>query len=1022
MQVFASAVLHLTTRLKAVVARRAGAAFALWGEAGIGKTYAAQAILGELTCYSFTFHSTLPLPSILCALPRPAKLPLWAAHSLERLARGEVLETSSTADALAALLGALAPVVLHLEDLHEAPAERAGLVVALAERAKRRRGVALLITSCQEPPQPFEACCLEPLPRAASDGLLEDEVGVPLPLEACAWIFAKAAGNPLYSLEFCRYLARAGFLWNDGGRWHWRNPPKDFLPPTVEALIEQLVMAAKRLEINRYVLETRALLPVEASHDLWLKTARVSPAELQTAIRNLVQQGVFNQRSFTHPLFKEVTLKTLTPERRQHLSRRAINALQDDPEQAALFVEDAALDDARALELFKAAAQQSKDSVRAARLQAQAANHAQGEEKGRLALEAARVLHHVNYPEATWLAELAVATLPKSAEAALLLAEIFALQGRVPEAEVALMNAHNEVSLQKRIHLRALATDHQGVLELWHEFGAETAIAADVAADVATAMIVHGDVSGAFALVKNALAMSCRDSQKSQLKGVLAEISYFQGRFEEAVTLWSERIAYLREVGPLAELTACLKKRAEAFQSLGLLQRKRVDLEEAIRLYSTLGDGQNFAATRTLLGVLLIEEEDFALAEEILLESREVLAHLGSWANLVNCERMLCYLYRQRVLPHGLMLALKYGRAALERTRKLASPPLLVNVLYELSYAETLGGFTQRGLALAEEGLMMSERLGYPQVSIYCRFDRAFALEKLDRLDEALCDYRVCLEEAKACGLEMDAQTIGLELDRIANDARSATRRLAWFEEHGHRRRAKLVLDYFPTLKEAPSLPKADRLPRLEGLGPLRFMNGVETQAVRGRKRNVLLALLLEARVSGRSEVPKLALLDTLYSGDDELKSGSSLKEIVHNLRDALGATMILTTTSGYALGECTSDVEQFLTSLDASLWRGLYLDGLELEESPVRESLYLALHRAAQDLLETDPKEAARVGKLLLEAEPYSVTYLRTYLCALRSLDNHRSLERQYQTAQTRLLEVGETLPPRWQDFLVIP
>jgi hypothetical protein len=123
---------------------------------------------------------------------------------------------------------------------------------------------------------------------------------------------------------------------------------------------------------------------------------------------------------------------------------------------------------------------------------------------------------------------------------------------------------------------------------------------------------------------------------------------------------------------------------------------------------------------------------------------------------------------------------------------------------------------------------------------------------------------------------------------------------------------------------------------------------------------------------------------------------------------------------NGYALGNLKTDVETFLETGNTKLWRGIYLESLTLETSDtVRESIYLALRTRAEVLLETDPNEVTRVGRLLCEADPYDLEALRLTVTGLREGQNHRSLSRFYDQARTRFLEIGEVLPARWQDFL---
>ena len=135
------------------------------------------------------------------------------------------------------------------------------------------------------------------------------------------------------------------------------------------------------------------------------------------------------------------------------------------------------------------------------------------------------------------------------------------------------------------------------------------------------------------------------------------------------------------------------------------------------------------------------------------------------------------------------------------------------------------------------------------------------------------------------------------------------------------------------------------------------------------------------------------------------------------------GSNIIASTEAGYALGGITSDAEVFLETGDTRLWRGEYLEDMNLSgDDTVRETLHLALRSRAEFLLETDPNEAARVGRLLCAADPYDRESLRLTLRALRAADNHKSLKNTYARARIDLLEIGEVLPERWADFLETP
>ena len=217
--------------------------------------------------------------------------------------------------------------------------------------------------------------------------------------------------------------------------------------------------------------------------------------------------------------------------------------------------------------------------------------------------------------------------------------------------------------------------------------------------------------------------------------------------------------------------------------------------------------------------------------------------------------------------------------------------------------------------------------------------------------------------------------------------------------------------------------PEPRAVPQLLVLGTLQVTLEGKTETVRGQKRKELLVALLEARILGRTEETMLELFDKIYPNNSESEAASSLKQTVFMVRSSYGQATITTTANGYALGTIGSDAERFLRDTDTRAWRGAYLQGSNLEPTePVLEVLALALHAKAKTLLESDPSEAARVGRILLETDPYDLPALRLVCEALRALKNHRSLARTYLEARNKLLEVGERLPESWQAFLLDP
>lgn len=228
---------------------------------------------------------------------------------------------------------------------------------------------------------------------------------------------------------------------------------------------------------------------------------------------------------------------------------------------------------------------------------------------------------------------------------------------------------------------------------------------------------------------------------------------------------------------------------------------------------------------------------------------------------------------------------------------------------------------------------------------------------------------------------------------------------------------------YFPELDQSfasPTLSSTTNSPRLDVLGSMQVNIQGKFEGIKGRKRRECLALLVEARLSGHSEVKNLEFFDTLYSDENEHDASNNLRGLIKILRELLGDSAIVTTAGGYALGTLQSDAELFLQTGDTSLWRGVYLEDIDLDHrGTATESLYLLLYSKAKELLESNPKEVARVGKILLEVDPYNQDYLKLCLEALRASSNHKSLKRLYAEAKQRLTEVGEVLPGDWQTFL---
>jgi tetratricopeptide (TPR) repeat protein len=1026
---------QLRSRLQPVLNKRVGLALALWGEAGVGKSYTVRWLLSSLFCRTLSLHASSSFATLSKELPKPKKLASWATRSLERLERGDVLETSAIINALATTLAALAPFVLHLEDIHEAGGERLTFLQQLAHTVQRTKGVGLLVTSRKQPPEPFRSVRLEPLSEQASNELLTHELTAVLPKEASQWIYSKAAGNPLYSLEYLRYLARQGYLWNDGKRWRWRKPESSFMPVTVEALIEQQLAQAKTSRLKGYVLETRAFLPLEVTDDTWTKVARVTRDELQTAIQELQQEGIFRDDAFIHPLYKEVTLQTLKQPRRQHLARRSINALQDAPEQMALYVDDANLDKVQALELLTNAARHARaanKNLQAGHLLAKAVPYADGEEKGKLALEAAKLLDGLDYPRMLELATEASRLLVEPGEALYLKATALGLQGNYEAMQQVVRfipdSSKQEASwLRRYIRLLHLTTKHEELAEFWESQTLRQEQADGTAVySVAWAYIHLGNFSAASALLTRWLSKpDLTPSDAWSLLEAQAAIAFFQGKYQDAEDYFNQAVDLGGKVPPsntfLQDIANVLRNRSVNRLQLGRYRESLPDLQAALKIYSDVGNSIYYAQTLVMTSYLYAELGEVEKTEDVLLEAVDIFNRVAPQPFLSHALSQLSSLYAE--MPNRNYLARKYALEALQTASAVTDAGCLPLAKHALAKVELASGNYAKALELANETFLIATHLDNFEAMLTARVARGLALEKLGQTDDAKQELTLAFEAATQRGMVSEANKFGLELDRLKSDVKRARTRMEWFEERGLMNGVNLAKRYFPELGsqnvEAELLESSPNI-RLNVLGSMQVTVSEKVEAVQGRKRQEFLALLLDARLNGRAEVSRLELFDALYPDKDEMKAVSSLKELVSSLRDRLGANSLTTTATGYALGAVQSDAELFLQTLDTTLWRGLYLEDIALEsQKTVAESLYFSLYSKAREILETNPKEAARVARVLLEYDPYNQDYLRVSLEALRASNNHKSLVRLYTESKERFVEVGETLPEQWQQFL---
>jgi tetratricopeptide (TPR) repeat protein len=1021
---------QIAGRLTGLTLRRAGIAFGLWGEPGIGKTHTALALLRNTPCQSLSVHATQALEMIVRQMPRPKKISIWLERSLERLLHGETLEIDTLVQTLLGLLSAKAPLILQVEDLHEATDERLAFWKQLALAISRTREVGLIATSRAQPPDGFEVIRLEPLNRTASDALLEVEANAILPAEALAWIFRHSRGNPLFTLEFFRSLARRGFVWSDGLHWHWRIPDRDVLPATVEAMVERSISEACNEPTTREALNARAYLEglepnLKLEAGVWAHVSGLEPQILERAEQMLRARGVLNESGFVHPLFREVPVKGLHAKDRRLFATRALEVLPI--EVAAVFIMDAQLGPERSLELLARTAQTSNTPGRWLAL---AVEYSSGQDRSRLALEAARELTSTDLSQAQQLYRVA---LEGNADPTVTLEFITFLAPPQPNEAKALFEALPEEvrtsaqGLVARFQMMAVFNNMAGIIDCWrNELGSSSDLSPDALVHVIQSLLALDRCDDAIRLADQVLTrVDLSPWQRARLMNRKINAYGQSSRYVQALELTNQVLELLASHG-LPGRDVILTDRAMYQTHLGDHRAARADFEEALQLAHALGRTPTEIEIRGALGELHYESGEYALAEEFLLEAFEYQVHRPIQDYLCDTVNALIELYvAWHSRPSSGLLAQKYARLSLEYANALQTPAYLAASRTYAGFVELEYGSPRRALELALEALGV-------EVEEHQYFGRWFPTWLEAKARNKLGDHAqglLLLEQAIAgfgqIGRVVQVNLAGLELDRLRNDVKSARGRLEWFRERGLINAVNQGLRLFPGI--ASNVSEVSPNPRtevqLQVLGPTQVLIAGKPEPVRGGKRKELLALLLEARIAGRSEVSRLDLFDTLYPDTNEAQASTTLASLVFRLRELFGPNIVVSTEAGYALGGITSDAETFLETGETRLWRGQYLEGSDLGgDETVRETLHLALLNRGEFMLETDPNEVVRVGRLLCAADPYDLESLRLTLRALRASDNHKSLKSTYARARTDLLEIGEVLPERWAEFLEMP
>jgi predicted ATPase len=232
------------------------------------------------------------------------------------------------------------PVLMVFEDVHWIDPTSRELLDLTIERI-RRLPVLLIITFRPEFSEAWSgavhlsALLLNRLDAGESIILAQTVVGKPLPSEVVTNIADRTDGVPLFVEELTRAVVESGLLHDEGDRYTLDRPIPSFaIPPSLHALL--LARLDRLGPTAKEIAQIGAAIGREFSYELLAAVAQRGEAELQVALRGLVDAGLVFQRGvtpdavflFKHTLVQDTAYSTLLRGLRQALHAQIAQALE----------------------------------------------------------------------------------------------------------------------------------------------------------------------------------------------------------------------------------------------------------------------------------------------------------------------------------------------------------------------------------------------------------------------------------------------------------------------------------------------------------------------------------------------------------------------------------------------------------------------------------------------------------------------------------------------------------------------
>ncbi len=896
---------------------------------------------------------------------------------------------------------------LLLEDAHNASQDDLGALRAFYRRAMLGRAPVLIVLTTR----PTEQDLLEGFAQdaAIANGIEPSRISLSslaetgvhalarehlhsefLPDNLSAWLYARAEGHPLHTLELLRFLQDGGALQDLGISWIFEAPKGKAIPKNLNAILTARVANAKRDTRAWKALAALSVLERECRLTDWAKLCGQTETNLLELANRLEYLGLVRENlvagqtvyAVAHPLYPPLVRAQLEPNELENLHRNAVNVAANLGERARHAI---------------------------------ACHHEQALGFSQAALEEAttRFAYQEVIEHAEALLSLGVAD---HNSVRLALANALFIQGRTQRAlEVSNESTETALVLKTRFHIQMRLGHFADTLETARKLKKYPDHTLDALTNEALALMHLERFDEAHFLIENLLRQFPKPSvEHGKALDILSDIVYSQGDLRASLEVGMRAAKMLREFGDFKNLAITLSNLGGCCTHFGLWERGREVLEEAIVLFSNQGQFHHLMFARSNLGFLMVGNAAYSQARGLLLgvhqqarAAKEARVEASALSSLADLEWQsgnfdLAFAYNQQSSLIGTreseslidLAHLEALRGKLQVALESIDAPQVafhIDKSPKRARIALLAGRFEQALQILTEAQNPDN---HDTLKAQLRLLGGLAKFKLNRVEQAKID----LSQAEALALSGKNRAVALEarlaLNLIANQTSAAEqniRDLGELDALGHVKILKMILE--PVWLKTKSTADKSANPEystLITLGAFSLERDGKTTPWKASKTRELLAVLLVAYLrEGGPKISKTQIIDTLWQDEiGDANTESKFRMTLKRLREALGTAANLENNQGICkLQNLKADVVFFLESLerldfDAALgwYKGEFLPGIDVPGCElIRAQLWQRFRDTAIKLSFETPNP--NLLEKLHQLEPLDVGILERYL-----------------------------------------